>query len=243
MLKNKTDKIQFFLLPFAGGNIYSYNFLKIKNADDIDLIFLELPGRGKRLREKLSDNADDVIQEYYTQIKKNRNESPYVIFGHSMGAIMGFYATAQLEKDNDPPIALVVSGNAGPGIEREDQLHLLSSTDFKLKLKELGGVPHEVIENNDLFNFFEPILRSDFKCIEQFSPKSIVIDTPIFAIMGSEEKTSDQIENWKKFTTSCFKYRILNGNHFFIYNHHEFLLDLFKQLTTINIESCDKVNL
>lgn len=51
--------------------------------------------------------------------------------------------------------------------------------------------------------------------------KGIVINTPIYALMGTEEETCSEIENWKIFTDSDFRYNVLKGNHFFIYPHSD----------------------
>lgn len=227
--------MQIFLLHFAGGNVYSYNFLKKENIRYIDLIPLELPGRGKRIGENLIRNRKDAVKDYFSQIKELRNGEPYIIFGHSMGAILGFYTTIELEASNDLPEALIVSGSAEPRKDEGEEFYLLNQNQFKAKLKELGGTPDEVIDNKELFSFFEPILRSDFECIEKdiFEEETTIIKTPIYAIMGTEEKAKNKIENWKKFTRGKFEFKILQGNHFFIYNHSDFLITLFKQLQTL----------
>ncbi len=105
---------QLFLLHFAGGNKYSYNFLQSKLKSDIEFIPIELPGRGARFEENLIRDKEEAIQDLFLQIKDKRNGKPYVIYGHSMGAILGFSVTEMLEKENDAPNYLIVSGNPGP---------------------------------------------------------------------------------------------------------------------------------
>lgn len=218
-----TKKFQLFLLHFAGGSSYSFDFLKRHVSSNIEFIPLELPGRGRRCNEALLKNKEQAVQDYFNQIKKLRNDQPYAIFGHSMGATLGLSVTHKMEKINDAPNALIVSGNPGPGIPREytKNRYLLNDFDFKNVLRELGGIPNKVLEDNDLYAFFNPIMRADFETLEKddFSEKGIVLNTSLFAIMGDEEKASDKIENWKNFTKSDFEHKILKGNHFFIYNH------------------------
>ncbi len=98
------NNVQLFLLPFAGGNCYSYNFLRkdVQNLA-IELHNLELPGRGKRSRESFSANHQMAVDDYCKQIKELRNGQPYIIYGHSMGADLAFWVTNEMETSGDPP--------------------------------------------------------------------------------------------------------------------------------------------
>lgn len=227
----KHIKNQLFLLHFAGGNSYSFEFLK-KEIKDINAISLELPGRGRRHREELIKDKEQAIIDYYNQIKSLRNGMPYIIYGHSMGATIGLSVTAKLEAIGDKPNLLIVSGSAGPGV-KEDKGFLYYQLDdlkFKDELIKLGGISKEIIDNQELIDFFLPIIRADFECLETsfFSEKGLKINTPLFALMGSEEETCNQITNWKKFTKKKLDYKLLDGNHFFIYEYATELANIFK---------------
>ncbi|MGX5687218.1 thioesterase II family protein [Chryseobacterium cucumeris] len=220
---DKNTKFQLFLLHFAGGSIYSYDFLKKYIEPNIEFIPLELPGRGKRFSEKLLKTKNEVIDDYFSQIKKLRNNAPYIIFGHSMGATIGLSLVTKLEAIGDAPEKLIVSGNPGPGIKKENDevRYLLNDLQFKETLGKLGGIPKEVLDNQELYEYFAPIIRADFECLEKyfFSEKGIQINIPIFAMMGDEEELSTKIENWSNFTNKDFEFKILQGNHFFIHDH------------------------
>ncbi len=228
-------KLQLFLLHFAGGNCYSYDFLKsnIKNRN-VEVFSLELPGRGKRYKEDLIFDKKEAIDDYVTQIKKNRNKLPYIVYGHSMGATLGLSVVSEMEKENDPPVKLVVSGNAGPGTEEKDvkragqKLYSLTDDDFKDLLRELGGIPEAVIKNKELFDYFGPIIRADFEILDkkQDFEWNLKINTPIHALMGDAEKLIEYIDNWKNYTVSHFTSQLLPGNHFFIYDHPDELVNI-----------------
>ncbi len=215
-------KKQLFLLHFAGGNKYSYNFLQKSLVSGIEFIPIELPGRGERFRETLIKDKKEAIRDLFEQISRKRNGAPFVIFGHSMGAIFGLSLTKLFEDNNDKPDYLIVSGNPGPidGYIIPSR-HNLDDDAFKTSVAELGGVPREVIENEDAFTFFSKIMRADFECIEkdQDLEKDITVQSSIYAIMGDQESLSARIENWSKFTKASFDYSILEGNHFFIHHH------------------------
>ncbi|MFC4634975.1 thioesterase II family protein [Dokdonia ponticola] len=230
--------IQLFLLHFAGGSIYSFDFLKQYISKDVQVIPLELPGRGKRFEEPALKTKKETIQDYVRQITLMRNKAPYCIYGHSMGATLGLSVAHKMQKLGDQPLYLIVSGNAGPGVSYDEddpekqkkKRYLMNDKEFKEELRELGGVPEEVLLNEELYSFFMPIMRSDFEVLEKddYSEEGIQLQVPIYAIMGTEEKTSAQIDNWRRFTLSSFKYKILEGNHFFIYEQCKELSDIIK---------------
>ncbi|WP_394773058.1 thioesterase II family protein [Flavobacterium sp.] len=231
-------KNQLFLLHFAGGSSFSFDFLKKKLDYSIMPIALELPGRGKRMNENLIRTKEKAIEDYCNQIVKLRNGAPFVIYGHSMGATLGLTVVSRLEKMGHYPEQLIVTGNAGPGVKRKKDYprYLLSDSEFKAELRELGGIPEEVLTDDELYDFFAPIIRADFECLEKdpFSEKGIVINTPIYAIMGTEEETCQQIENWNTFTAADFQYHVLKGNHFFIYNHPDEVAGVLKKSFSIS---------
>lgn len=231
-------KDQLFLLHFAGGSSFSFDFLKKKLDYNLMSTALELPGRGKRMNENLIKIKEEAIYDYCDQIVRLRNGAPFVIYGHSMGATLGLSVVSRLEKMGHYPEQLIVSGNAGPGIKRQKDYprYLLSDSEFKEELRELGGIPEEVLTDDELYDFFGPIIRADFECLEKdsFLEKGIVLKTPIYAMMGNEEETSHEIENWSTFTNSNFQYRILKGNHFFIYNHPDEIAGVLKESFSIN---------
>ncbi len=224
----KLEKTQLFFLHFAGGNCYSYDFLKKEIDSDFEVFSLELPGRGKRLSEDALVDFDKAVLDYLHQIQALRNDQPYLIYGHSMGATLGLFLTKKMEEALDPPIQLIVSGNAGPGVTEIDEdgneiireRYLMKDQDFKDELKHLGGIPDEVLQTKELYDFFSPIIRADFEILEKEPIReNIQLVSPIYALMGADERNSESIQNWKRFTTTKFQFKILQGNHFFIYEH------------------------
>lgn len=228
------DSKQIFLLHFAGGSSYSYDFLKKILPRHISAISLELPGRGKRYEESLIFCKEEAINDYVRQINTKRNRRPYLVYGHSMGATLGLSVARMMEEIGDPPSQLIVSGNPGPCInnlnsqEGKRKRYLLDDSDFKKSIRKLGGVPEEVLINDELYSFFSPIIRADFQVLESsnYSEKGIKLKIPIYALMGSEETDIDKIRNWKNFTTENFTSKILSGNHFFIYDHPDILMEI-----------------
>jgi surfactin synthase thioesterase subunit len=214
-------KPQLFLFHFAGGNCYSFRFLT-PLLPDFEVIPLELPGRGKRMNEPLLNEFDKAAEDLYKQILTHITGAPFLIYGHSMGAYLSLRVGNMLEKAGRYSAGIVVSGNAGPGINHPDdkKRYQLDRPAFIEEVKLLGGLPPELIENEELLSFFEPILRADFEIAERNElEEEPAIQANLFAIMGSQEDDVASINNWSRFTKGRFNAEVLQGDHFFIHRH------------------------
>jgi surfactin synthase thioesterase subunit len=235
-------KINLFCFPFAGGNKYSYRDYEKFMPSNIKLIPIESPGRGMRFSERLSCSIDEIVADYYDQIKDYLQE-PYAIYGHSMGALTGFLVTKRIIEENlNPPLHLFFSGRAGPSSKDKDEAkYLLPQKEFVAELKSLDGIPEGVLKDEDLMEIFEPILRADFQAIETYTYNSSqAIDIPISVAIGKEEKVSlQEAEAWQKESQHPLKIKQFPGKHFFIFQYPEHImrwitLELLSINTTIN---------
>lgn len=221
-------KTQLFLLHFAGGNRYSFQFMA-PFLKDFEVIALELPGRGMRVNENLLKDFELAAQDIYNQITNRLTSPKFVIYGHSMGAYLALRVSNMLEKIDKSPAYLFVSGNSGPGNSDRKNRFLLENDDFLEEVKKLGGISDEFIENKELLEFFVPILKADFEIAEKNEIEmESAIQAPLHAMMGSEEEKVEEISNWGRFTKSNFSYEILKGDHFFINNHPEKIAHIIK---------------
>ncbi|MCW3466350.1 thioesterase II family protein [Chitinophaga nivalis] len=220
-------QVQLFLLHFAGGNCYSFQFLQ-PYLRDVEFIPLELPGRGRRYGEELLVDLQAAADDFCRQISSKLTSKHYVIYGHSMGALLALKVAGMLEARNQPPAHVVVSGNAGPGTKKGLKRHLMEKSKLKEELKSLGGVPQEFLESEELFDFYEAIMRADFELAEKDNIADYPrIKAPIYAIMGDAEEGVADIHNWAGFTSS-FSSSLLPGGHFFIHKHPVQLAGIIK---------------
>jgi len=217
-----------FLLHFAGGNRYSFQFLT-SYLKDFEVIPLELPGRGRRMGEDLLRNFDIAAADLYEQVVRCLDGPDFLIYGHSMGAYLALRVANMLERSGLHPAYLFVSGNAGPGIRDSRNRYLMGREEFIEELKKLGGIPEELIEDQELFDLFEPVLRADFEIAESNDiDQDPPVSAPLFAMMGSEEEDVESISNWSRYTRSAYRHEVLTGDHFFIHRHPEKVAGLIR---------------
>jgi external thioesterase TEII len=222
------NRPQLFLLHFAGGDRRSFQFLK-PLLPEFHFVALELPGRGKRMQEKPLHDFEEAIDDLSRQIFLSLRSPNFLLYGHSMGATMALRIAYNLEAAGAFPLHLIVSGNPGPGIQENKKRYLMEKEEFRREIKKMGGMSDELLYNEELFAFFEPLLKADFALVERMGEIAFrPVQTPIYAMMGNEEEHSGDIGNWKSFTSSACATRLFPGNHFFIYQHAESLARTIK---------------
>ncbi|MDM8559406.1 thioesterase domain-containing protein [Candidatus Parabeggiatoa sp. HSG14] len=232
------QKITLYCLPFAGGNALSYRNFKTHITDIVDIKPLDLPGRGKRIKEPLLTNLEAIADDTLHQIKNDLNGQPYAVYGHSMGAVLGYVLTHRLINADLPlPMHLFFSGRRAPSVvDYKPQKHGLPKKDFLDYLQKLGGLPGEILENAELMDFFEPILRADFQAIETYIHKpTSPFDIPMTIMHGLKDKdvTHAELLPWQQETRQPISIKSFTGGHFFIFEHLPHICRLFSKTLTL----------
>ncbi len=220
--------MKLFCFPYAGGSAAVYNNWKSLLNKSIDLIPVELAGRGKRIHESFYNDFSEVIEDVYSQISNEiEKESNYAFFGHSMGAKIAYELTQKIIKDGLPiPKHIFFSGRGAPYISGKDEkeYYKLPDDEFKKEIMKLGGTPKEFFEHPELLEVFLPLLKNDFKLSERSKKtdniKALPFDITVF-LGKDDELTPEQIDSWKKYTFKTCNIHFYNGGHFFINNKYK----------------------
>jgi medium-chain acyl-[acyl-carrier-protein] hydrolase len=226
------EKTRLFCFPYAGGSATIYNKWLEYLDPSIELIPVELAGRGRRIRESLYRDIPDLIRDVFSYVFSRVGRSPYALFGHSLGGMI-CYELAQETRARKlaPPDHLFLSGWSAPDVKRPDEkiYHLMNDDEFKRQLLALGGTPPEVFEQADLGAFFLPLLRNDFKLAETRIPdeKSQPLDTNLTILLGKEDdQTAEQCIAWKNHTIQHCAIHYFDGGHFFILDQTRRIVDI-----------------
>jgi surfactin synthase thioesterase subunit len=209
-----------YFIPFAGGSKYSYNDLLAFFPKEIECTVLELPGRGNRFRERLLYDIEEMVDDLLS-CREFVPDKPYMIFGHSMGALLGYLLVKKLVKNNLLlPADLFFSSCPAPSAIRNSQYHELPEDELIVHLTSLGGISLPLIDNKELLKIFVPIIRADLHAISSYKfVETCPFNIPITVISGSEESiSSHEIDGWRLETTASFETYELRGQHFFIFN-------------------------
>src|SRR4051812_6265830 len=87
-LASSPEAVTLVCVPGAGARPGVFSLLA-KALDGVNVLAVQLPGHGRRIREQPLTSADDVIAGLAPAVAKAiAQPSKLVIFGHSMGSVV-----------------------------------------------------------------------------------------------------------------------------------------------------------
>jgi medium-chain acyl-[acyl-carrier-protein] hydrolase len=192
---------------------------------EIEVWPIQLPGRESLFRMQPYTELSRLISALLALLYPYYLSKPFAIFGHSLGALVGFEFARSLQTlYRVSPAHLFVSGRTSPATSRhEPPLHRMDDSSLIHQLRLLGATPEALLASPEMRSVWLPILRADLAMDEQYvfepSPNPRV-SVPITAFGGRADPKVGlaQIELWSEHTTQSFKVRSFPGDHFFINN-------------------------
>lgn len=223
-----SSKPKIIAIPFAGGNKYSFSKIEQHISPSFEWITLELPGRGDRFKEPLLNNIPDMVEDLYDNIGQDIIKGEYMLFAHSMGCLLGYELIRKIRKNNlKLPFCIFFLGRGAPEHNRfGNKKSTLPQKLFWEEIRKIGGMPKDFFNQKDLLEVFYPVLKNDFKAIENYSYSKMTspFSIPINVMMGKdeigvgEEKTTiKEMKGWQNETDVTCNFEIVPGNHFFIH--------------------------
>jgi acyl transferase domain-containing protein/surfactin synthase thioesterase subunit len=160
----------------------------------------------------------DTAAEYI----RTRADTPYALFGHSLGALFAWRLARELAHGGQRPPALC--GISAPPINPTDSSFVLDGDEaFRLVFG------HKALAMQEL-----PALRRDFAadvslCKALPAASREPLQMPIAAFVGREDSLVSEaaLQQWHAYTTGDFALTVVPGDHFYIYQseHLQILLD------------------
>ncbi|MDR1796816.1 MAG: alpha/beta fold hydrolase [Clostridiales Family XIII bacterium] len=219
--------MKLFCIPHAGGSAVSYRKLSAHLDEGIQLVPVELAGRGARIREPLYDSLHAAALDAYHVILRELDGEPYVILGHSMGSWIAAEVLGCLAAGGDPlPCRVLLSGNYPPHLGNVGEvLSPLSDEDFMCALERYGDIPPEVFQKKPLRDLFLPVLRSDFRMLEAYGdeprqPVKYPCDIAILCGAG-EAMDREKILSWGHYASGKCEFFEFEGTHMFLLENAE----------------------
>jgi medium-chain acyl-[acyl-carrier-protein] hydrolase len=221
-------RFRLFCLPYAGGSALIYRNWAEYLPPWIELVPLQLPGRGTRAYEPPFVSMDLLVDSLEATIA-SCFDKPFMLFGHSMGAAISFELAHRLSSEQREPSHLFLSGRAAPQVSRHDSFTFnLPEPEFLEEIRRLKGTPSEVLADKELLAFILPILRADFELIQKYAyvPKSMLTcPTTVFGGLSDDNVSCEDLWAWRHQFSGSFRMQMFPGDHFFLHDKKHLIIN------------------
>ncbi|MEU7182802.1 MULTISPECIES: thioesterase II family protein [Streptomyces] len=213
-------RAQLWCFHYAGGGASAFRQWTEHLPDWVDVRYVQLPGRENRYREPAYEAMAPLVKDLADELAPQLRP-PFTFFGHSMGARVSFALAHELAARGLPgPAGLVLSGTPAPSVTDWRHAHHLGDEDLIEHLRELGGVPAEILRSAEILHLMLPVIRSDLKLSETSDLTSYPrrLDCPVLALAGAADAIAppEKVDPWGKETDGPYRFEVLPGGHFFL---------------------------
>ncbi len=222
-------EVTLFCLPFAGGGASAFRSWKQAFPSTVDLQPIQLPGRENRITEPLKIDPEEVADAMLSRINR-----PYAIYGHSMGARLGFDVIRVLRHRGAPmPKRFYVAASRPPDLfEPIARIADLPDDEFVARLENLGGTPSGVLDIPELRELLLPVLRADFHWIDNYRYQpGEPLPVPIVGFAGLSDGSvpAEKMRGWDDHTSEGFRLHTVAGDHFFLHSNADEVTRMIRQ--------------
>jgi len=213
--------IKLVCLHHAGGSPSSFRPWVDELPASVELLAVRLAGRDARLRERPATSVTEIVVPLARAIEPLFAEHDVAIFGHSLGALLGFELARELRRQRLPaPKALIVSGRNAPGTGRTLELHKLRDRELVAEVQRIyGGIPPQILQEPELLALTLPLLRADLTVNETYEmAQEDPLDCRLRAYGGDDDPHVGRagLDAWAAHTSASFAAEQTAGDHFYL---------------------------
>lgn len=217
--------------PHAGGSASFYFSVSRALQGDVEVLAVQYPGREDRRAEpcatSITELADGIVEAL-----RHTSGPPLALFGHSMGAVIGFEVARRLEQQMGTVVArLFVSGRRAPSRQHGEYVHLQDDQGLLAEVRTLNGTDARVLDDEEIMRMSLPSLRGDYRAIESYrGGEGVQVSCPISMLVGDSDPrvTLDDALAWRAHTTAGFDSQVFPGGHFYLGGQQSQVLELIR---------------
>lgn len=212
-------RVRLFCFPHAGGGASLYRTWQDDLPLSVEVCAVQLPGREGRLRDTPVPEMARLVTMIADGLGPHLGQ-PFAFFGHSMGAAIAFELARELRRRAGPqPVHLFASACPAPHLPDTDATHGLPEAEILERMRALGGMSEEILQNRELMEMILPVFRADAAVTETYAhAPEAPLEVPVTAFGGiaDEKATREDMEAWRQHTRRAFTLTMVAGNHFYL---------------------------
>lgn len=242
--RGQDEEFTCFFLHHAGGSAVSFLPMQRWFPADWRLRAVELPGRGMLADQPPCRSTAEAVAAlapaFLAEVR-----GPFAIFGHSMGALVGYELARELQRCGSPPHWLGLSAMLPPrqvSVRFSERRDLWSRERLVRFLRDLGGTTDEMLENTDMVDYMVEILRTDLRIVDTYAyVDGPPLTVPLSVFSGEQDPLANPECNgdWNDHCARPVTFHALPGGHFYLFEQAE----RFAQCVTADVERARGVTL
>ncbi|MFD8124610.1 thioesterase II family protein, partial [Streptomyces albidoflavus] len=216
-------------LPHAGGSAAFFFPVSKSLSPGLDVISVQYPGRQDRRREKGVETIGELARHIVDVLDPRPDGPPVALFGHSLGATLGFEIARLMEARGTAPCHLFASGRRAPSRPRHETVHQRDDEGLLDEIRRLSGTDARVLGDEEVLRMALPAIRSDYRAAETYTYEpGPALSCPITVFTGDADPkvTLDEARAWETHTDAGFDMHTYPGGHFFLSDHSAAMLKI-----------------
>jgi len=233
-----TSLARIYCFPHAGGSPRAFLDWQAGLADDAEVVAICRPGREHRATEP-APTIGEFIDGAAAAISAaaQADNRPFYLFGHSLGALIGFEVCRKLAATGEvAPHHFVASGCSAPSLlpsERVKNIAKLTGKEFAEAIGFFGGLSADVIADEEMRDLLLPGVIADFHMAVgyRYQPGP-PLDTPVTVVVGRDDPhvRQAQIEPWSREFTEPVDQRMVDGGHFYFETSPAAIIEILAEI-------------
>ena len=211
--------IRLYCFSHAGGNALGFIPWRSRLDPRIELVAVQLPGRGRRAAEPACTGFDELVASVAAEIDRHAG-MPCAFFGHSMGALLAFEVARACRRAAPDIGHLLLSGCAAPRALRPPAgLPALTDAALEAALGHHKLAPPQLLQMRALMLRALPAIRADLALMNSYRYRpGALLARPLTVLYGSEDRLvrPQQVDGWGEETTAPWSRHGFEGDHFFV---------------------------
>jgi medium-chain acyl-[acyl-carrier-protein] hydrolase len=212
-----------FCVPHAGVGASAFRGWKELLEPEIEVLVVQLPGRESRYRETPYRDLGSLTRDLSAAVLPYIADGQrFAFFGNSLGGLVSFETLHAIKRRAGlQAMHLFVAASGAPHLPplMPPVGHLGDRELIRDVSQQYGGIPAEVLRDEEFLAFVVPGLRADMLLLETYERREPdPLSCPITAFGGTRDRAIpvEYISGWGEQTTAAFNHFLLDQEHLFL---------------------------